>query len=136
MLRPLAAIAAALWLAACVAGLATAERPPDVARAYEDLSGAQPANLVRVARNDLVGRSIQSTGSTLHTIHYVLADPNTGAPRYVLASANDPGSYLMIPLSALQVTPGGSISDASHGRIGQFPEISQTYMEHRFRPAE
>jgi hypothetical protein len=123
---------AALWLAAC-AGVSAPSRPPEVARAYEDLEGAQPANLLRVSRHELIGRPIQGAGSTPHTIHYVLTDAKTGEARYVLATGADPGSYIMIPLSALQLGPGGIIGAASPSA---FPSMSQLYMEHRFRPAQ
>jgi hypothetical protein len=124
------AAVACLWLAGCVAGPAP-NRPPEVAHAYEDLDGAAPANLLRASSGPFVGRPIQGT-ATPYMIHYLLVDARSHEPRYVLATGADPGSYYMVPLSVLEDGPGGV---AARANPSAFPSISQTYMEHRFRPA-
>src|SRR5258708_24047497 len=115
-------ILAALMLSACAGG-PTAGPRPEISRAYEDLEGAKPANLVRVSRNELVGRPIQGSGATPHTIHYVLADAGSREPRYVLTSGEG-GTYVMIPMSLLSIGPGGIFTRASPGELQSLPHPS------------
>lgn len=92
-----------------------------------------PPGLVMVRQGDLIGRTVNdSSGTGVLTVDYLLVDPTTGDARYAVTSGNRMGDYLVIPLSALRITPYAVSVDASDRTLSTMPRLSGNELERRY----
>jgi hypothetical protein len=91
-----------------------------------------PIGLVTVREGNLIGRTIDADGVPYLTVEYLLVDPNTGDARYAVSTSNEFGDYLLVPLSALRITPWAVSLDATPRTLRTMPKFSAGDLEHRY----
>jgi hypothetical protein len=92
-----------------------------------------PPGLVTVRQGDLIGRTVNdSSGTGVLAVEYLLVDPATGDARYAVTSSNQFGDYLLVPLSALRITPYAVSVDTTARTLAIMPRISGAALERRF----
>ncbi len=91
-----------------------------------------PANLVRINRGDLIGRQVDAGSSSPLVVNYVLADPASGQPQYVAASGKGPGSYVVLPITALHIAQDRITVETTPRTLAQLPHMTASELEQRY----
>ncbi|HLI13352.1 MAG TPA: PRC-barrel domain-containing protein [Alphaproteobacteria bacterium] len=92
-----------------------------------------PAGLLTAQQGDLINRLIANPyGPSPLAVKYTLVDPTTGDARYVVVTAKDPDNYVVIPVSALKIAPGGISTTATSDELGDLPHYSLGKLEDRY----
>lgn len=122
-------------------GVVRTDAMPFQANAKLDLAGGMwgsqsltpPLGLVSVTSSDLVGRNIaDSSGTNVLTIDRLLVEPTTGNARYAVTSMNHFSDNIVIPFSALQISPMQIRVDASKETLAQMPKFASSELDRNY----
>ncbi len=92
-----------------------------------------PLGLVSVTNSDLVGRNIADTsGTNVLTIEKLLVEPTTGNARYAVTSMNHFSDKVVIPFSAMQISPMQIRVDASKETLANMPKFASSELDRNY----
>lgn len=101
-LAPVAVLA--LALAACAAPVPN--QPDFSAGMWDGQAIAPPAGMLTAYQGDLIGRRVDNTvGATPLTVVATIVEPSTGHPRYAVLQGPNSSYDVIVPLTALVITP-------------------------------
>jgi hypothetical protein len=123
--------AAAVTLAAC------ASHSPGGPDFDTGMWGGQPihppAGLLTAKQGDLVGRTVNDPyGPSPLVVDYVLVDPNNGQARYAVLSTRKYDRYVIVPVSAMAISPYSVTVNANEGELDDLPHMSLAELQHRY----
>ena len=127
-----------LCLLACLAVAACAmpaeQSGPDLSQGmWDGQSIVPPSGLATSRQSNLVGRAVtDATGSKLAVIDYVLVDPTSGTPRYVVASSSQSADYAVIPMSALHIDASSVWVAANELTLARLPHYTLSELGQRY----
>jgi len=92
-----------------------------------------PLGLVSATNSDLIGRNIADTsGTNVLTIEKLLVEPTTGNARYAVTSMNHFSDKVVIPFSALQISPMQIRVDASKETLANMPKFASSELDRNY----
>lgn len=92
-----------------------------------------PLGLVSVTNSDLIGRNIaDSSGTNVLTIEKLLVEPTTGNARYAVTSMNHFSDKVVIPFSALEISPMQIRVDASKETLANMPKFASSELDRNY----
>jgi hypothetical protein len=123
-----------LALVGCATGYQAPGAPNFSNRVWLGESIDPPPGFLTSQQGALIGRTVNnSMGSSPLTIDFVLVDPATGAPGYAVVSNRLTSGYIVIPVSALRISPGEIWIDARDDALMSLPRVtSLAELERRF----
>ncbi len=92
-----------------------------------------PLGLVSATNSDLIGRNVADTsGTNVLTIEKLLVEPTTGNARYAVTSMNHFSDKVVIPFSALQISPMQIRVDASKETLANMPKFASSELDRNY----
>ena len=92
-----------------------------------------PLGLVSVTNSDMIGRNVaDSSGTNVLTIEKLLVEPTTGNARYAVTSMNHFSDKVVIPFSALQISPMQIRVDAGKETLAQMPKFASSELDRNY----
>jgi sporulation protein YlmC with PRC-barrel domain len=132
----------AFSLLACLAATSCAPMPPpEVASRINFNAGiwdneplVPPAGYITVTQGSaLIGAPLyDSTGMSVASINYLLADPVTGQAHYIVVSSPALASYVIVPIAALQISPDRITADVPQGALMRLPRLQADAFVYRY----
>ncbi len=95
-----------------------------------------PLGLISATNSDLIGRNVADTsGTNVLTIEKLLVEPTTGNARYAVTSMNHFSDKVVIPFSALQISPMQIRVDASKETLANMPKFASSELDRNYPAA-
>lgn len=122
-------------------GIVRTDAVPFQANAKLDMAGGTwgnqpltpPLGLASVTNSDLIGRNIaDSSGTNVLTIEKLLVEPATGNARYAVTSMNHFSDKVVIPFSAMQISPMQIRVDASKETLANMPKFASSELDRNY----
>lgn len=122
-------------------GIVRTDATPFQSNAKLDLAGGMwgsqsltpPLGLVSATNSDLIGRNVaDSSGTNVLTIERLLVEPTTGNARYAVTSMNHFSDNVVIPFSALRISPMQIQVDASKETLAQMPKFASSELDRNY----
>lgn len=92
-----------------------------------------PSGLVSTKQSDLIGRKVfGANNASFGAVDSVLVDPISGKAQYASVYRNGYNDFVLIPITAMQISPSWITVDASDRQLSSMPHLTAVDMDARY----